>query len=100
MRPIEWHAQVDARVTTGPQLVIEPQVEVAILLIAAEPGPFNPSANQQAVFNLPRVRRRAGHALPAVQIAAVEERFEIRLVGSDVDGQAEQSRGAYYEFAR
>lgn len=70
---VEWHAAVHAGVAAGFQFVFEPQVEVAELVLAAQPRTFLARADQRTVFNLPALRRVVAAALPAGEVVAVEE---------------------------
>src|SRR5690606_5600166 len=47
------YADIHARVAAGQQLVIQPHVEIAILLLGAEPRTLLAVAYQQAVFHVP-----------------------------------------------
>src|SRR5262245_9328212 len=47
------HTDVDARIATGLQLVVESQVEIAKLLLAPQPWTLGTRAHEQTIFDFP-----------------------------------------------
>src|SRR5262249_44340947 len=72
-------AEVDAAVAAGRQAVLQPQLEVGVVALGAQPAAAPAAADEHAVLGRPHARL-AGVLLPAGQVLAAEERDEaVRL---------------------
>ena len=58
------HADIDATVPSHINLIVQPQVEVAVFRRRPNPGTGFPRAQQQAVFHFPALLGRFADAVP------------------------------------